>query len=107
MARTIVPLQLAAGEGCSYEWKGHGLRLTVPADALEPLGHYYDLPWQPQLLRIEQPEVKSESGDVRRVNSESGDMRRVNSESGDVRRVKSESDDVRRVKSEPGDVGMT
>ena len=34
MARTT--LTLAAGEGCTYEWKGHGLRLHVPADALEP-----------------------------------------------------------------------
>ena len=33
VARTTVTL--AAGEG--YEWKGHGLRLQVPADALEPL----------------------------------------------------------------------
>ena len=35
VARTTVTL--AAGEECSYEWKGQGLRLQVPADALEPL----------------------------------------------------------------------
>ena len=60
VARTTVPL--AAGEGCTYEWKGHGLRLQVPADALEPLsppatiiiqaslsGHYH-LPDNTQLV---------------------------------------------------------
>ena len=58
MARTTVTL--ATGEG--YEWKGHGLRLTVPADALELLsppatitiqaslsGHYH-LPDHTQLV---------------------------------------------------------
>ena len=60
MARITVPL--AAGEGCTYEWKGHGLRLQVPADALESLsppatitiqaslcGHYH-LPDNTQLV---------------------------------------------------------
>ena len=35
MARTTVTL--TAGEGYTYEWKDHGLRLQVPTDALEPL----------------------------------------------------------------------
>ena len=58
MAKTTVTL--TAGEG--YEWKGHGLRLQVPANALEPLsppatitiqaslsGHYH-LPDHSQLV---------------------------------------------------------
>ena len=60
MARTTVTL--AAGEGCTYEWKGHGLRLLVPEDALEPhfppatitiqasLSGHYHLPDHTQLV---------------------------------------------------------
>ena len=60
MARTRITL--AAGERCTYEWKGHGLRLQVPDDALQPpappttmtihasLSGHYHLPDDTQLV---------------------------------------------------------
>ena len=60
VARTT--LTLAAGEECTYEWKGHGLRMQVPAGALElhsppttmtiqaSLSGHYQLPDHAQLV---------------------------------------------------------